>query len=430
MDIAAPARQGGSSRRTARSALVRRARSGNPVSGVLDYWVQCDVLVWCVDYLSLRDIGADYDEEDDGFLFTRTRSKRAKAARAVPLPETIVEERQEPVSVPTRPRKGRSSDTVSAPDKEDQGLKVRKKRNVGTSGEKRPVEKEEEKAKGGRRAEGKHDGKDHQTRPIEGPSNAAQRAGEAEDSIDIVGGISHVERSRDATKIALPFADTPVIRRNKEMRKGADTGHRRSSLSMRGRRASSLIDGGKSNGRLWISGPMDGNGAVADGREALPHDEVDIADFYKHIESDGLPEPRRMKQLLTWCGTRVMGQKPGFSSEDSNARLAGDIVLSAFRRVVLLTHLSTSHSGRAAQRLFDTVGDVGLVQQGIYTLSPTPNSFPLTLSQEETAPVTLVKKLNPKNTSNATSIQDLEAQIKRYVSCSFAVSELRPKEGH
>ena len=57
-----------------------------------------------------------------------------------------------------------------------------------------------------------------------------------------------VERTFDATKIALPFADTPIIRRNKEMRKGVENGHRRSSLGNRGRRASSLIDSGKSNG--------------------------------------------------------------------------------------------------------------------------------------------------------------------------------------
>ena len=53
----------------------------------------------------------------------------------------------------------------------------------------------------------------------------------------------------DVTKIALPFADTPIIRRNQEMRKGTGDGQRRSSLGNRGRRASSLIESGKSNGR-------------------------------------------------------------------------------------------------------------------------------------------------------------------------------------
>ena len=56
---------------------------------------------------------------------------------------------------------------------------------------------------------------------------------------------------------------------------------------------------------------------------ALPHNEVESSEFYKHIESDGLSEPRRMKQLLTWCGTRAIGERPSFTSEDSNARLAG-----------------------------------------------------------------------------------------------------------
>lgn len=54
-------------------------------------------------------------------------------------------------------------------------------------------------------------------------------------------------QNEEATKIALPFADTPIQRRNKEMR--ANSGQRRSSLGNRGRRASSLIDSGKSNGR-------------------------------------------------------------------------------------------------------------------------------------------------------------------------------------
>ncbi|EEQ27579.1 Mis12-Mtw1 family protein [Microsporum canis CBS 113480] len=53
------------------------------------------------------------------------------------------------------------------------------------------------------------------------------------------------------TKIALPFADTPVIQRNKDMRKEKSRkGQRRSSLSLRGRRASSLIDSGVSNARV------------------------------------------------------------------------------------------------------------------------------------------------------------------------------------
>ena len=63
---------------------------------------------------------------------------------------------------------------------------------------------------------------------------------------------------------------------------------------------------------------------------AVPHTEVDVKDFYKHISEEGLSEPRRMKQLLTWCGTRALGEKPSYSSGDGNARLAGETLLSAW----------------------------------------------------------------------------------------------------
>jgi kinetochore protein Mis13/DSN1 len=56
------------------------------------------------------------------------------------------------------------------------------------------------------------------------------------------------KRDPNAQRIMLPFADTPVITRNKEMRKGNKDGNRRSSTGLRGRRASSLIDSGQSNG--------------------------------------------------------------------------------------------------------------------------------------------------------------------------------------
>ncbi|CAM1500712.1 Fc.00g098740.m01.CDS01 [Cosmosporella sp. VM-42] len=105
--------------------------------------------------------------------------------------------------------------------------------------------------------------------------------------------------SVQSAKIALPMSDTPVINRNKEMRKKGNT-NRRSSLGMRGRRASSLIESGQT---------------------AIPHREVEPAEFYKHIEADGLTEPRRMKQLLTWCGERALAEKPPHGTPNSNAIL-------------------------------------------------------------------------------------------------------------
>lgn len=112
------------------------------------------------------------------------------------------------------------------------------------------------------------------------------------------------DKKRRMTKIDLVFAETPVIRRNKEMRKTSGDGHRRSSSGIRGKRASSLIDAGTSN--------------------AVPHSEVNTMEFYKHISQD-LTEPRRMRQLLVWCGNRALPPKPssGLAPDESQARHAG-----------------------------------------------------------------------------------------------------------
>ena len=113
------------------------------------------------------------------------------------------------------------------------------------------------------------------------------------------------DKKRRVTKIDLLFAETPVIRRNKEMRKTSSDNHRRSSSGIRGKRASSLIDSGQSN--------------------AVPHTEVATAEFYKHISQD-LTEPRRMKQLLVWCGSRALPSKPSgeMAASESQAIQAGE----------------------------------------------------------------------------------------------------------
>ena len=57
---------------------------------------------------------------------------------------------------------------------------------------------------------------------------------------------------------------------------------------------------------------------------AVPHAEVEISDFYKLISQD-LPEPRRMKQLLTWCATRALPSKPTGMVEGTSAIMAGTL---------------------------------------------------------------------------------------------------------
>ncbi|KJK76011.1 hypothetical protein H634G_08768 [Metarhizium anisopliae BRIP 53293] len=111
---------------------------------------------------------------------------------------------------------------------------------------------------------------------------------------------SPTPRRPTESKIALPMSDTPIINRNKEMRKKGGKGNRRSSLGSRGRRASSLIESGQT---------------------ATPHRDVNTAEFYKHIEAEGLLEPKRMKQLLMWCGERALPKKPPHGTPNSSAIL-------------------------------------------------------------------------------------------------------------
>lgn len=76
------------------------------------------------------------------------------------------------------------------------------------------------------------------------------------------GFVSPEPQPSGTAKITLPTADTPVMQRNKDMRTAAksEKGNRRSSLGMRGRRASSLIDSGASNGEKPLQ-YLKGNGA-------------------------------------------------------------------------------------------------------------------------------------------------------------------------
>jgi hypothetical protein len=63
--------------------------------------------------------------------------------------------------------------------------------------------------------------------------------------------------------------------------------------------------------------------AYTDAFVALPHSEVEVRDYYKYIEQS-LPEPRRMKQLITWCGSRALPEKPSGDVKNANAIMAGE----------------------------------------------------------------------------------------------------------
>jgi kinetochore protein Mis13/DSN1 len=186
----------------------------------------------------------------------------------------------------------------------------------------------------------------------------------------------------DTQQIMLPFSDTPIINRNKEFRKkgGARGSGRRSSLGSRGRRASSLIENGQS---------------------ALPHREVDAAEFYKHIEADGLSEPRRMRQLLVWCGERALSEKPPHGTHGSSAVLGGKKmgVVDGDESGVWLTMTTAA---RAIQD--QLLKDFG--QKSEFS-----DWFP----REDTPKALLVLKPNPRNVDHDVKIAELEASIARFV---------------
>lgn len=291
----------------------------------------------------------DYDEEDDGFMFKRVKKKpetrptepppNAAPARPnaqepqqpqlgnaeVPRDDDSAQgpkERRKRMSFSSPPREGDlpprrskrlSKDNAQAdesppkrPMRKDSSMKPRTSHPEIRSKEspKRTVHKSPLKQREQRRATSpkKSPKKSVQAQPKE---KADEQRSENVQNDHQTETVPTLQESHAATRITLPMADTPVIKRNKAMREGkSDKGERRSSLGSRGRRASSLIESGTSN--------------------ASPHSEVEVTEYYKHIEGEGLPEPRRMRQLLTWCAERAMDEKPiGTEFEHSSARQAG-----------------------------------------------------------------------------------------------------------
>ncbi|KAI0535096.1 Mis12-Mtw1 protein family-domain-containing protein [Xylaria digitata] len=251
---------------------------------------------------------ASYDEKDGDFQFGRV-SKRAKTAQPEPIPEDELASVPAPAPKPA-PRRGRPPKKKD--DREEQPkptpkpapTRTSKRRASQTPAHSGDVPPPPPSSRPTRHRTRSSIDKTSllQTRATNNVSRSRQIEEELESEIVStpmdIDKVQRIEEVSEAKKITLPFSDTPIINRNKEMRK--KTGNRRSSVGMRGRRASSLINSGHT---------------------AIPHREVDASQFYKHIESEGLTEPRRMKQLLTWCGERSLAEKPPLGSLNSNAIL-------------------------------------------------------------------------------------------------------------
>ncbi|CAK40327.1 Mis12-Mtw1 family protein [Aspergillus niger CBS 101883] len=334
-----------------------------------------------------------FEEDIEGFQFSRITTKKARPSEPKTMPSPVPEEPAHPSPRRGRPPKKRveekKTEIAEEPKKQAEGTGKRRTRGAAKNSvdpvepapEPEPQAQPEPQQQRATRSTRKHD--QVETVPLEKKRRKGRPSNSKTDALQQQqqqpqpqpqprnGFVSpEPQQSGTATTIALPLADTPVIQRNKEMRgkKSVKGGNRRSSLGMRGRRASSLIDSGASNGGQTVP--------------SLPHKKVDTADFYKHIAAD-LPEPRRMRQLLIWCGTRAMGDKPsGSRSEDESARLAARVI-----QEELLKEFSSN--------------------------SELSNWFG---REDATPPTLVVKKENPKNIQNAEKIQELEEQIQSYVS--------------
>lgn len=199
---------------------------------------------------TLLTLSLAYDEEDDGFAFKRTRSKKAKILSVEQQPKQQ-EEQQQPQFTSQETKTNNSAKT-----------KKPRKKSFGSPASSQPSAEPRREKKGSIRKSTpatdidppplsiKKRRKPRESTETEKASNE-QLPDIIPQSVDKEQALQEhhgPETTFDTTKIALPFADTPIIRRNKEMRKGAQSDSRRSSLSLRGRRASSLINTGKSNG--------------------------------------------------------------------------------------------------------------------------------------------------------------------------------------
>ncbi|CAN9237761.1 unnamed protein product [Alternaria alternata] len=303
---------------------------------------------------------AAYDEDDDGFQFSRrTSSRRTTKAQAAPAPEPIPEERPTKLRKlskrnPSNQLRGRRNNQSQQPiqNLQTQESDGDQRAYLPTVDKPLPTKTRTKKA-----APVEKERKKQVTPPPEVQPQPKSTYGDVQtprhNEIQVA-----KKRDPNAQKIMLPFADTPVITRNKEMRKGGNKDRsRRSSTGLRGRRASSLIDSGQSN--------------------ALPHSEVEVRDFYKYIEQS-LPEPRRMKQLLTWCGSRALPAKPSGDVKNANAIMAARAI---------------------QQELIDD-----------FASKPELSDW---FSREETAPPPVVKKPNPQNEMNKAKLEELEDEVKR-----------------
>ncbi|KAF2666527.1 hypothetical protein BT63DRAFT_481040 [Microthyrium microscopicum] len=377
-----------------------------------------------------------YDEEKDGFTFRRRNPKRTanetdatSSTSAPPAPDP-------PESAP-EPRRKKAQPQVSP--KADSPPKRRRSARLSAENEAPVVEKTAPAPK-----QRKSRTLERTPPPAQQPVRKEIRREESP-RIDDAQNLNIKKSRQNGTTIALPFADTPVIKRNKAMRAAGgrnSSGDRRSSTGLRGRRASSLIDSGTSNGkntpaekRKFVDGPatlpkaarpaaqkiygsgkkrrpsngvyilldfsalppkqdLDANIIISD-YVAIPHTEVDVDEFYKLIET-GLFEPQRMRHLLIWCSTRALLEKPRGSTDKST--------------------LETIAIESARQIQEELIKDFSSKSQLWDWFDRKDNPGP-----------SLPKKPNPRNITNEAKLKELQDEIEHLEAEEKTWKELLPK---
>ncbi|KAI5242258.1 hypothetical protein E4T43_04914 [Aureobasidium subglaciale] len=391
---------------------------------------------------AVKKVKKSYDDKDDDFTFTRLRSKKGKAktpdvalepediaGASAPAPEVQPVQQQQPLpndeNAPigaTQPPRKKARKTL--PTTPEPTPRRRSKRLSGNS----PIQGQAP-ATSKPAAESQSQHTQPATpppAPAPVPANEGNVAPAADNSPAVDQGELTIHKKRGPAKIPLPFGETPVLRRNKEMRKLSAEKSRRSSSGMRGRRASSLIEAGSSRGTLIScsfsleysgfefnieasrSEESDSNHAELDLRQdqdklprnddenhilkidkadwddsvdtAVPHSQVETNEFYKHISQD-LVEPKRMRQLLMWCGHRALPEKSVGGQMDA-------------------AETAAMHAAR-------------VIQEELLNEFSSRNNLSYWYDREDTAPTVLVKKPNPRNIQNAEKLQQLEAELAR-----------------
>jgi hypothetical protein len=133
---------------------------------------------------------------------------------------------------------------------------------------------------------------------------------------------------------------------------------------------------------------------------ALPHSEVETTEFYKHISQE-LVEPKRMRQLLLWCGHRALPEKSAggqMDAAETAAMHAGMLILRA-----------------TSKACANTCTTARVIQEELLNEFSSRNNLSYWYDREDTTPTVLVKTPNPRNILNAEKLLQLEAELARYV---------------